>query len=101
MNHIVNFVETNELMNPNQHGFRSGRSCLSQLLKHFDQVTKFLEQGNNVDVIYLDFGKAFDKLDFQITLHKLHNIGVAGKLHRWIESFLTGRKQRVVVQQNV
>ena len=100
-NHIVQFIETNTLMNPNQHGFRAGRSCLSQLLHHFDQVTKLLEQGKNVDVIYLDFGKAFDKLDFQITLQKLHKIGVVGKLHRWIKAFLTGRKQSVVVQQNI
>ena len=64
-------------------------------------VTRLLEQGKNVDVVYLDFGKAFDKLDFQITLQKLLKLGITGKLHKWIESFLTGRKQRVVVQQHL
>ena len=57
-NHIVLLLEQNGLMNSNQHGFRAGHSCLSQLLQHFDEVTKLLESGVNVDVIYLDFAKA-------------------------------------------
>ena len=52
--HIVQFIKQQGLMNPNQHGFRSGFSCLSQLLQHFDHVTKLLEEGQNIDVIYLD-----------------------------------------------
>ena len=96
--HLVRFIEANELMNPNQHGFRSGRSCLSQLLQHFDQIIRLLEEGKNVDVVYLDFGKAFDKLDFKITLQKVIKMGITGKLLCWIESFLTGRNQRVLVQ---
>ena len=63
---IVEYMNTNSLFNKNQHGFRSGRSCLSQLLDHFDQIMDILEDGGNVDVIYLDFSKAFDKLDFKI-----------------------------------
>ena len=47
-------------MNPAQHGFRQGRSCLSQLLEHYDNILKILEEGGNADVIYLDFAKAFD-----------------------------------------
>ena len=52
----------------------------------------------NVDVVYLDFSKAFDKLDFKITLNKLQSIGIVGKLHTWIKNFLTGRKQAVCVE---
>ena len=85
-------------MNPNQHGFRSGFSCLSQLLQHFDHVKKLLEEGQNIDVIYLDFEKAFDKLDFEITLQKLQELGVSGKILDWIRSFLSQRKQCVVVE---
>ena len=96
-NYLVQFIETNDLLNPSQHGFRSGHSCLSQLLHHFDLVTKLLENGQNVDVIYLDFSKAFDKLDIMITLQKLFNLGVTGKLFDWIKSFLTHRKQSVYV----
>ena len=85
-------------MNPNQHGFRSGRSCLSQLLRHHDQVTRKLEEGKNVDVIYLDFAKAFDKLDYRVTLQKLHDMGITGNLLQWINSFLSNRFQCVYVQ---
>lgn len=95
---IVNFLESNQLLNPKQHGFRAGRSCSSQLLQHFDTITRLLENGMNVDVVYLDFSKAFDKLDFSITLQKLHDIGITGKLHCWIKSFLTEREQCVVIQ---
>ena len=49
-------------MNPKQHGFRSGRSCLSQLLEHHNKILEELEKSNNVDVMYLDSAKAFDKV---------------------------------------
>ena len=97
-NRLVEFLETNKLMNPNQHGFRAGHSCLSQLLQHFDEVTKLLENGKNVDVVYLDFAKAFDKLDFIITLQKLLNLGIAGKLFDWIQAFLSNRRQCVYIE---
>ena len=81
-NQIVQHIEENNLLNPNQHGFRAGRSCLSQLVQHYDKVTKLLEEGKNVDVIYLDFSKAFDKLDFKITINKVEELGITGKLSR-------------------
>ena len=56
-----------------------------------------MEEGYNVDVIYLDFAKAFDKLDLNIALQKLFNLGIRGKVLAWIECFLKGRKQQVVV----
>ena len=95
---IVQFVEENNLMNPNQHGFRSGRSCLSQLLQHHDHITRILEKGTNVDVIYLDFAKAFDKLDFRVTLQKLYNMGIVGNVFNWLRSFLSNRYQTVFLQ---
>ena len=58
-------------MNPKQHGFRSGRFCLSQLLEHHNKILGELEKPNDVDVIYLDFAKAFNKVDHGILLNKL------------------------------
>ena len=95
---IVKFMNDNNLFNDSQHGFRSGRSCLSQLLEHFDSILDILEAGGNADVIYLDFSKAFDKLDFKIVFRKLQEIGIEGKVLDWIKSFLTDRFQQVVVQ---
>ena len=60
------------------HGFRACRSCLSQLLSHFDKIISCLEQGLNVDTIYLDFSKAFDKVDHKILMGKLKAIGIGG-----------------------
>ena len=94
---IVDFMNEFSLFNKSQHGFRGGRSCLSQLLEHFDKITSLLEQGYGVDVIYLDFAKAFDKLDHYLTLCKLKALGISGQLGRWITNFLTGRFQHVSV----
>ena len=96
-NHIVAYMEENNLFNKSQHGFRHGRSCLSQLIAHFDHITQLLENEQNVDVVYLDFAKAFDKVDFLATMRKLHSLGISGKVGRWIYEFLTNRKQAVIV----
>ena len=95
--HIVDFMSEHTLFNSSQHGFRGGHSCLSQLLNHFDRITSELEMGNGVDVIYLDFAKAFDKLDHAVTLNKLKFLGIDGPLGRWIKTFLTKRTQSVVI----
>ena len=96
-NSLVRFLEENNLFNKSQHGFRIGRSCLSQLLDYHDKIISLMEKGLNVDSIYLDFSKAFDKVDHRIVLSKLAGLGVRGKLLKWIQSFLTSRTQRVIV----
>ena len=94
---MVKYMDENNLFNDSQHGFRQGRSCLSQLLIQFERILSRLEANQNVDVIYLDFSKAFDKVDHQIILEKLRLMGVKGKLLLWIKSFLLNRTQRVMV----
>ena len=88
-NHVTTHLTKNNLLNDNQHGFRSGRSCLSELLEHYDTLLSYLEEGFNVDVIYLDFAKAFDKLDIKIALEKMKKLGINNKIFKWIEAFLT------------
>ena len=80
-------------MNPKQHGFRSGRPCLSQLLEHHNKILEEFEKSNNVDVIYLDFAKAFDEVDHGILLNKLKKIGINGNIGVWIHNFLSNRQQ--------
>ena len=96
---LVSHLERNKLMDETQHGSRAGRSTLSQLLEHQDQILKELEEGNNVDAVYLDFSKAFDKCDHGILLHKIKKLKIKGKLGRWIADFLQGRKQAVIVDR--
>lgn len=69
-NSLVEFMDKKDLYNYSQHGFRKGCSCLSQLLAHHDYILHFLANGFNVDTVYLDFAKAFDKVDFNIVLEK-------------------------------
>ena len=95
--HLTKYIDDNSLFNPNQHGFRSGRSCLSQLLSHYDEILSILETGKNADVVYLDFSKAFDKVDHNLVLSKIQNLGIGGKILTWIQSFLTNRKQTIIV----
>ena len=95
---IINFLEFHGKMDPKQHGSRSGRSTLSQLLQHQDEIIDALENGDNIDSIYLDFSKAYDKVDHGILLHKLKSLGITGKLGRWIMMFISGRRQVVLVK---
>ena len=94
---LIHHIETNNLLSNNQHAFRSGRSCLSQLLQHIEYILETLEKKYNIDVIYLDFSKAFDKVDHKILLQKVKQFGIEGKIFTWLESFLSNRYQQVIV----
>ena len=69
-NDMKEFLEKNHLISPKQHGFRSQRSTISQLLAHYENIINGLEDNYNVDVIFLDLQKAFDKADFGLILHR-------------------------------
>ena len=94
---LVNYLEFIDKMDKSQHGSRKGRSTLSQLLEHHNEIIEMLENGENIDSIYLDFSKAFDKCDIGILMHKLKALGIKGRLGRWLHNFLSNRKQKVVV----
>ena len=90
---IVNHLELNGLMNKEQHGSRRKKSCLSQLLEHQDEILRMLEHGGNVDVIYTDFEKAYEKVSHEKLLDKMKNkYGIQGKLWNWLKNFLSERK---------
>ena len=65
---MVKSIEHNELLCNSQHGFVSGKSCLTQLLTHFDDIYDGLPADADTDAIYLDYAKAFDKVDHQLLL---------------------------------
>ena len=94
---LIAYLEENQLISDNQHGFRKGRSCLSELLAHYDELYTNLCGSYDSDTIYLDFSKAFDKVDHALLIKKLECYGVGGKLLKWITSFLANRTQQVVV----
>lgn len=83
------------LIQDEQHGFRKGRSTVTNLACFTDFIHHGFQLGAQVDVIYTDFSKAFDRLDHKLLVKKLHKLGIRGILLSWIESYLTGRTQRV------
>ena len=83
------------IQNQLKHGFRKRRSCETQLLTTIQEITSNTAKGKHVDVILLDVAKAFDKVSHVRLLHKLDHYGVRGNLKRWIQSFLSNRKQQV------
>ena len=95
--HLVDFLVKNKLIKPSQHGFLKARSCLTNMLCFLEDVTKWLDEGSPVDIIYLDFKKAFDKVPHQRLLLKLKAHSIGNGMINWIEKWLIDRRQRVVV----
>ena len=77
---VSSFIDKKGCLNSTQHRFRSGCSCLSALLSVFDDIMHMHEDGGSVDMMYLDFSKAFNKVDHGILLHKPKALGITGHL---------------------
>ena len=95
---IMEHLKRNNLLNDAQHGFREGRSCLTNLLETLEQWTEILDEGDCIDVAYLDFRKAFDLVSHEHLIYKLSKYGINGQVLNWIKDFLSNRKQRVVIR---
>ena len=95
--YIVEHLSRFKLVRSSQHGFMSGRSCLSNLLLFLDKVTGYVDQGSPVDVVYLDFQKAFDKVPHCRLISKLKAHGVGDYVCNWIGAWLSNRKQCVLL----
>ena len=99
--HMVEFLVKHKLINTYQHGFLKARSCLTNLLCFLEEITKWVDDGSPVDVVYLDFQKAFDKVPHQRLLLKLKAHGIGNDVINWIEKWLTHRRQRVIVDGEI
>ena len=97
---LVSHIEKNNILPDGQHGSRAMRSTLTQLLGHWDSILDGLVEGEGVDSVYLDFSKAFDKVETGVLLHKLRDSRVLGKVGVWLGKFLDSnqRKQAVAVE---
>ena len=94
---IFNHINVNNLLNESHHGFISKRACLTNLLQFIETVTDYVDQGYPLDVIFLDFQKAFDKVPHGRLLLKVKAMGIGSLVANWIESWLSNMKQRVVI----
>ena len=94
---IQDHMEKLHLYSPCQHGFRKGKSCITQLLNVMNDFAHFTDNNIPFDTIYLDFQKAFDTVPHERLLMKLQAYGVTGELFEWVKSFLKERLQYVKV----
>ncbi|KAF2361031.1 Reverse transcriptase domain [Trinorchestia longiramus] len=94
---ITKHLNDQNLINDTQHGFREKRSCLTNLLDFFGEVNRIYDSTKAVDLVYLNFQKAFDKVPHERLMAKVDAHGIRGNYSRWIRNWLTGRTQRVVI----
>jgi hypothetical protein len=94
---MMEHLERNKLIGNSQHGFLPGKSCSTNLLEFLERVTREVDEGKPFDIVFLDFAKAFDKVPKNRLLEKLRAHGVRGDVLRWIKNWLSGRRQRVVL----
>ena len=96
--HILKHLAENNILRNEQHGFREGRSCLTNLLEIVEKWTKILDDGDFIDVAYLDFSKAFDLVSHKHLIYKMSKYGITNQVLEWVEAFLSQRSQRVVIR---
>ena len=93
----MNYLLENNLILPNQSGFKPGDSCINQLLSITHEIYNSFDEGLEVRSVFLDISKAFDKVWHKSLLFKLSQNGISGNLLDLLSSFLSDRKQRVLL----
>jgi len=94
---LTRHVKDNQGIRPSHHGFMTGSSYLTNLISFYDQVTRLVDEGKAVDVVYLNFRKAFDTVPHSILLEKIAPHGLDGCTTHWVKNWMDGWAQRVVV----
>jgi len=87
---IIKQAEEKKVIRSSQHGFTKGKSCLTNLIAFYDGMTGWVDEVRAVDVVYLDFSKAFDTVSHNILLGKLRKCGLDEWSERWVENWLNG-----------
>ena len=94
---ILLHLQKYDLIGKSQHGFLPHRSCLTNLLEFLEEITRLIDEGHSIDVMFLDFSKAFDKVPHVRLMSKVRAHGILGSVADWVEEWLRNRKQRVVL----
>ncbi|CAH1269255.1 Hypp4131 [Branchiostoma lanceolatum] len=97
VNELITHIRNNDLTCEQQHGFTHGKSTITNLLEAMDVWIEALSHSLPVDVIFLDYAKAFDTVPHERLLRRVESFGIGGNLLQWIRNFLTQRRQQVVV----
>ena len=96
---LYNFLLQEELLNPNQSGFRPSDSCVNQLIAITHEIFEAFDCNPSLEVrsVFLDMSKAFDKVLHEGLLYKLKSMGNSGELYNLLENYLSDRFQRVLL----
>ena len=94
---LTTYLEKYKLIKSTQHGFTKNRSCLTNLLEFYHKLFNAHDKSKALDIIFLDFQKAFDKVPHDKLMIKVRALGINGNIGNWIENWLSDRKQRVVI----
>ena len=98
-NSLYNFFEANNILTPNQYGFRKNKSINLAVYNFLHKVMNNLDKGLPAVALYMDMSKAFDRVDHKILLKKLYAYGVRGNVYKLIESYLNNRQQFTEVKR--
>ncbi|XP_064918707.1 ubiquitin-conjugating enzyme E2 K isoform X1 [Columba livia] len=90
-------IKDKKVIRGSQHVFTKGKLCLTNLIDFYEDITRWIDDGRAVDVVYLDFSKAFDTVSHSILTAKLRKCSLDDQVVRWTVNWLKGRSQRVVV----
>lgn len=96
--HIIQFLDSNSFLYPRQHGFRAGLSTTTQLVETFHDFASAMNSKQQIDVISIDFSKAFDRVSHRKLLTKLKMFGLNENITSWIRAYLRNRSQTVEVR---
>ena len=94
---LYNFLQTYELLNASQYGFRKNMSTSQAATDYFETITDILKSNKAAISVSLDLTKAFDSLSHKVLLKKLHHYGIRGVAHTWLKSYLTDRQQTLTL----
>ena len=95
---MLGHPERNKLLSDDQHGFTRNKSCLTNLLETLEYITSCLDNGEGVDLVFLDYRKAFDSVPHKRLIHKLSKYGFNETFTRCITDFLSERTQTVSIR---
>jgi len=98
--HFFNFIQTYSIITKFQSGFMPNDSTTNQLINITDDIGRALDSGKEVRVIFCDISKAFDRVWHAGLVHKMEQIGIRADLLNWFKSYLSERRQRVVIEGN-
>ncbi|MFZ2538662.1 MAG: reverse transcriptase family protein [Oscillospiraceae bacterium] len=98
---LIEYIDDNNIINPNQFGFRHKHSTCLALLKFVDEITKSIDERKITVGIFIDLAKAFDTVNHSILVNKLNHYGIRGVANKWFVSYLSNRQQYVSINNKM